>query len=105
MYNIGIPASPIIVNKSISHNEERNDSFIFVLMWIPSGVNIVDGYNIMVSSICPIMSATAVFTTKLMTCTAVQIPLFYNQEHNISVMANNCAGNSTAAEMNVRIGK
>ena len=66
------------------------------------GVNIVDGYNILVSSSGPIMSTTASFTTN---DTAVQISLFYNEEHNISVMANNCAGNSTAADINVRIGK
>ena len=80
----------------------NGSSFISVLMWIPSGHKMVDDYIVLVSSTGPIMSGTATFTTN---DTAVQISLFYNEEYNISVMANNCAGNSTAAEMNVRIGK
>ena len=37
--------------------------------------------------------------------TTIKVPLHYNQEYNVTVIANNCAGNSTSAEMSMRVGK
>ena len=37
--------------------------------------------------------------------TTIKVPLHYNQEYNVTVIANNCAGNSTPAEMSMRVGK
>ena len=99
MHITGVPAPPIIVTETFEHNEEKNGSFTLVLMWISSEAKIVDDCIVLVSSTGLVMTT---FTTN---DTAVHIPLFYNEEYNISVMANNCAGNSTAAEMKVRIGK
>ena len=96
-----MPATPIIVTETSEHNEEKNGSFTLVLMWISNDIKMVDNYIVLVSSTGPGLVMTT-FTTN---DTAVYIPLFYNEEYNISVMANNCAGNSTAADMNVRIGK
>ena len=53
-------------------------------------------------SITPPTEFGSVFTTSN---TTIQLPVFYNQEYNISVMANNCAGNSTPASANFYIGK
>ena len=39
--------------------------------------------------------------------TTIHLPLDlqHNQDYNVSVMASNCAGNSTLAEISVRVGK
>ena len=37
--------------------------------------------------------------------TTIHLPLQHSQDYNISVMASNCAGNSTPAEISVRVGK
>ena len=37
--------------------------------------------------------------------TTIQLPVLYNQEYNISVVASNCAGNSTPASITVFYGK
>jgi hypothetical protein len=37
--------------------------------------------------------------------TTVHLPLQYNQDYNVSVMASNCAGNSTPAKISIRVGK
>ena len=37
--------------------------------------------------------------------TSMPLILHYDQDYNISVMASNCAGNSTPAEIRIRLGK
>ena len=37
--------------------------------------------------------------------TTIDLPLQHNQDYNISVMASNCAGNSTPVKIGVRVGK
>jgi CCR4-NOT transcriptional regulation complex NOT5 subunit len=46
-------------------------------------------------------SASTVVTSN----TTIHLPLQYNQDYNVSVMASNCAGNSTPVEISVRVGK
>ena len=43
-------------------------------------------------TISPPVDSGSTFTT---TNTTIQVPVLHNQEYNISVVANNCAGNST----------
>jgi hypothetical protein len=37
--------------------------------------------------------------------TTIHLPLQHNQDYNVSVIASDCAGNSTLAEVSVRVGK
>ena len=37
--------------------------------------------------------------------TTINLHLQYNRDYNISVMASNCAGNSTSAQISMRVGK
>ena len=53
-------------------------------------------------TITPPTESGSVFTTSN---TTIQLSILYNQEYNISVVANNCAGNSTPASINFYIGK
>ena len=62
-----------------------------LLQWNPSEV--ADQYFVIVS---PTIVPTSVFTT---TNTSIQLPLLFNLAYNISVMASNCAGNSTPAQI------
>ena len=44
-------------------------------------------------------------STFITSSTTIHLPLQYNQDYNVSVMASNCAGNSTPAKITVRVGK
>ena len=67
------------------------------VQWNP--VDMADHYIISVSP--PVESGSIFITSN----TTIQFPFQYNQEYNVSVMASNCAGNSTPVEINIRIGK
>ena len=53
----------------------------------------------------PLISYNESASTFITSNTAIHLPLQYNQDYNVSVMASNCAGNSTPAEIHVRVGK
>ena len=71
------------------------------VQWNP--VTVADHYIISVSPL--IINNNESESTLMTSNTTVNLPLQYNQVYNISVMASNCAGNSTPAEISVRIGK
>ena len=58
--------------------------------------DMADHYTVIVS---PPIESGSTFTTSN---TSIQLPVLYNQEYNISVVANNCAGNSLSAEISIR---
>ena len=64
--------------------------------WNP--VDVADNYTVSVS---PSLESEYVFVTSH---TTIQLPFLYNQDYNVSVVANNCAGSSIEANINVRIG-
>ena len=70
------------------------------VQWNP--VTVADHYIISVS---PLINDNESESTLMTSNTTIQLPLEYNQDYNITVMASNCAGNSTPAEISVRIGK
>ena len=67
------------------------------VQWNP--VTVADHYIISVS---PLINDESTFITSN---TTINLPLRHNQDYNISVMASNCAGNSTPAEISARVGK
>ena len=69
-----------------------------VLQWNSSDE--VDYYIITISPL--VVELGSSFTTP---DTSIQLPVIYNQKYNVSVVANNCAGNSTPAEITFRVGK
>jgi hypothetical protein len=65
-----------------------------------NSVDIADNYTVSVSP--PIESKSVFFTSN----TTIQLHFLYNQDYNVSVLANNCAGSSiVSADVNIRIGK
>ena len=89
----GPPTSPMNLSQQAIQGNSRD----ITLQWNSS--NVVDYYIITVS---PPVESGSTFTTPN---TSIQLPVLYNQEYNVSVVANNCAGNSEPAEIIFRIGK
>ena len=63
-----------------------------ILHWNASEV--ADHYIVTVSP-----SVTRLNSSFITPNTTIEIPVLYNQEYNITVVASNCAGNSTPAEI------
>ena len=93
------PVSPVITNESIAIVSGDSHGIAIGLEWTSSGATIVDSYVINVSP------PTASVSTFITANTSIQLFVLYNQEYNISVLATNCAGNSTPTETNFKIGK
>ena len=65
------------------------------VQWNP--VDMAEHYIVSVTSL---VESGSIFIT----CnTTIQLSFQYNEDYNVSVMASNCAGNSTPAEINTRI--
>ena len=92
-YNIFVIKGPLPVHTNFTHNQDN-----VTILWSPNDNDSVDYYIVSVTA----NTTETSFTTSN---TSVQLPLQYNQEYNITVIANNCAGNSTPTEMSMRIGK
>ena len=56
-------------------------------------------------SLSPLINDNESESTFITSNTTIRLPLQHNQDYNVSVMASNCAGNSTPAEISMRIGK
>ena len=56
-------------------------------------------------SLSPLISDNESESTFITSNTIIDLPLQHNQDYNISVMASNCAGNSTPVKIGVRVGK
>ena len=55
-------------------------------------------------SLSPLINNNESKSTFITSNTTVNLPLQYNQDYNISVMARNCAGNSIPVKISMRIG-
>ena len=63
---------------------------------------LADHYIVSLSPLIHDNESESIFITSN---TTIYLSLQHNQDYNISVMASNCAGNSTPAEISVRVGK
>ena len=81
------PTSPMNLMTST-----QDGNGVITLLW--SSSDVVDEYIIFIA---PPVELGSIFKTSN---TTIKFPVLYNQEYNISVVANNCAGNSTPAEIN-----
>ena len=72
-----------------------------MLEWISSDATSVNELTYTVVVFPSVVSPTSVFVASN---TSIQLFILHNQEYNISVVASNCAGNSTPAETTLRIG-
>ena len=61
--------------------------------------------NHYIVSLSPLTNDNESESTFITSNTTIHLPLQYNQDYNVSVMASNCAGNSTPADISVRVGK
>jgi hypothetical protein len=98
-----VPASPIITNESTVIGDSRG--ITIMLEWTSrlSDASVVDTKSYIINVSPPIISdSVSTFTTAN---TSIQLFILYNQEYNVSIVATNCAGNSTPAETNIQIGK
>jgi hypothetical protein len=75
-----------------------------VLEWLPtaSDTSLVSELTYIIVVFLSVVSPTSVFTTFN---TSIQLFILYDQEYNITIVARNCAGNSTPAKTTLRIGK
>ena len=55
-------------------------------------------------SLSPLINDNESESTFITSNTTIHLPLQYNQDYNVSVMASNCAGNSTPVDISVRVG-
>ena len=88
----------MISNESIIRGSGDNHGIAISLEWIPTDDTMVESYVINVS---PSIASMSTFTTSN---TSIQLFILYNQEYNISVVATNCAGNSTPTGTDIKIG-
>lgn len=95
------PASPVILNHSlIAANGSENGTAV-TLEWISNDAALVHDVAYTVTVFYSAASPMSVFTDSN---TSIQLFIRYNKEYNISVVASNCAGNSTPAKATLRIG-
>ena len=98
----GPPTMPTNLTQSISESssdeQEATRMFMFILGWTSSNATMVDNYIITISP------PTGETSTLITSNTSIEVPLHYNQDYNISVIAMNCAGNSTPVKTNIRRG-
>ena len=69
------------------------------LQWNCSDVVTATRFIIFIAT--PVHVGSELFTTPN---TFIHLPVIYNQDYDVSVVASNCAGNSTPAEISFRIG-
>lgn len=82
------------------HKEEQiEDSIMISVEWFFNAI--VTSTEVFIVTVSPPLESGSMVTT---TNTTIQIPVLFNQEYNISVVANNCAGNSEPLELLVHIG-
>ena len=75
----------------------QSSSRLTQIIW--NQVETADQYIVNISP--PVQSKSTIITTN----TSIILPLLYNEEYNISVVASNCAGNSTSEVIHVVVGK
>ena len=86
------------ISESSSDKQEATRMFMLILGWTSSNATMVDNYIITLSS--PTKEKSILITSN----TSIEVPLHYNQEYNVSVIAMNCAGNSTPIKINISRG-
>ena len=87
------------ISESSSDKQEATRVFMLALGWTSSNATMVENYIITISP--PTEETSTLITSN----TSIEVPLHYNQEYNINVIAMNCAGNSTPVKTNIRRGK
>ena len=94
---LGPPHSPtnLMQETVVSQGTHLNNSMIRI-SW-----NLVDTADNYIISISPSVESGSTFTTSN---TSIQLPLIYNTVYNISVVASNCAGNSTPTYITITTG-
>ena len=74
--------------------------YLTKVQWNPTAL--AENYIINLS---PLINDSESVFTFITSNTTIHLPLQYNQDYNVSVVASNCAGNSTPAEISMRVGK
>ena len=80
--------------QTLGHHDSEQ---IILLQWNASEA--ADHYIITVSPTVAGSRSNNMITSS----TTIEIPVLHNQEYNVSVVASNCAGNSTPAEVTILI--
>ena len=93
----GPPTSPMNLRQYLITSQVTNGTLVEI-QW--NSADVVDYYIITISP-WPLHELQSTFTTLTAT---IQLSMLYNQEYNVTVVASNCAGNSTPADINIKIG-
>ena len=94
---LGVPSEPTAINHSVQSLTANNSTVAVTVQWDP--VDGVDNYTVAISPLAQ-LSATVVTSTSVTVSVAD-----YNEDYTVSVVATNCAGNSTAEEYSFRVGE
>ena len=93
----GLPSPPVNIRHSVHRLASNSSTVAVTVQWDP--VDGVDNYTVTISPSAQ-LSATVVTSTSV-TVSAAN----YNEDYTVSVVATNCAGNSTAEEYSFRVGE
>ncbi len=96
---IDLPGPPSTIRHSIS-SSSANEVSVSV-QWDPPTET--GGRDDLTNTVT--ISPPAQLSATVLTSTSVTVTAQYNVDYTVSVVATNCAGNSTAAEYNFRIGE
>ena len=80
------------------HHSNLKQNLITLLQW-----NASEAANFYIVTVSPSVVGSAAGSSIITSNTTIEFPVLYNQEYNISVVASNCAGNSTPAEIMILI--
>ena len=98
-----VPPSPtnIVWDQSHTNNASLTSTFIS-LEWNSNTYLASDSNFIIEIILLDFLGEILYYTT---TNTTIQVPVVYNQEYDIKILANNCIGNSSSANLSLLISK
>jgi hypothetical protein len=102
-----VPSNVTAVMPHIHPNDNTTGSLNITLEWIIESDTMHLGHNNQISNYTVTVYPGAANSGSIFHTANTSIPLSlnYDRDYNISVVASNCVGNSTPAEIHIRLGK
>ena len=99
-----VPPSPIntVWDQTASHTNNASVTSSTTFISLEWNSNTYLASNFIVEITLDFLGEVLYYTT---TNTTIQLPVVYNQEYDIKVLANNCIGNSSSANLSLLISK
>ena len=97
-----VPPSPINIVWHQIESHTNNASVTSTFISLEWNSNTYLASNFIIEITLDFLGEVLYYTT---TNTTIQLPVVYNQEYDIKVLANNCIGNSSSANLSLLISK